>query len=76
MRRKRQKRGWIKANFTVEAAIIVPVILFTIAGGIELGYGMFQDAKIAVEIDQQLKDLDPADIVRRLTVMQELGNSM
>ena len=61
----------IKASFTVEAAVIVPLILFTIAGVIDTGYGMFQEAKAAVEIEEELTKLDQVDIVRNMTFIQQ-----
>lgn len=62
----------VKASFTVEAAVIVPVILFTIAGGIKTGYSLFQEAKAAVTVEEELKKLDPVDIVRKKTMIQEM----
>ena len=55
----------LKASLTIEAAIIVPIILFTIVGGINIGFEMFQQAKETVEIREELKELNPVKIVRK-----------
>lgn len=65
-------QGWIKASFTVEAAFIVPIILFTIAAGINIGYTMFQEAKASTEIQEEIQELNPVKIVRKNTLMQEV----
>lgn len=66
------KKARLKASLTVEASILIPFILFTIAGGIQLGYKMFQEAKEATEIQEELVKLDPVEIVRRNTWIQGL----
>ncbi len=71
--RKLMERRQVKASFTVEAAVIVPVILFTIIGGINIGYDMFKQAKSTAEIHEELNKLDPVEIVRRNTLIQSLS---
>lgn len=74
--KKHGKKHWrncqAKASFTVEAAVIVPLILFTIAGGIDLGYKMFQEAKTAIVIEEELANLNPVEIVRNLTMAKDI----
>lgn len=67
-----KNQRWIKASFTVEAAFIVPIILFTIVGGINIGYTMFQEAEASTEIQEEIKDLNPVKIVRKNTLIQEV----
>lgn len=64
------KKGYIKGSFTVEASFLVPIILFTIIGGINIGYDMFQEAKSSSQIQKELKELDPVKIVRKNTMMK------
>lgn len=66
--------GQVRASLTVEAAVIVPVILFTVTGGINIGYDMFQQAKTTAEIHEELEKLDPVEIVRRNTLIQNLSS--
>lgn len=62
----------LKASFTVEAAIIIPFILFAVTGGINIGYEMFREAKLNAEIQEELIKLDPVEIVRKQTFVQQL----
>ena len=68
----RKKKRQLKAVLTVEAAVIVPVILFTITGGINIGYQMFSEAKTSAEIHEELDNLDPVEIVRKYTLIQDI----
>lgn len=52
--------------------MIVPVILFTITGGINIGYQMFSEAKTSAEIHEELDNLDPVEIVRKNTLIQDI----
>lgn len=63
-------RGMVRASLTVEASILIPFILFAVAGGIKIGYSMFQEAKTVTEIHEELIQLDPVGIVRRNTLLQ------
>lgn len=68
--RKVRKRKQMRASFTVEAAFIIPITLFTILGGINIGYDMFKQARESSEIREELKELDPVEIVRKNTLIQ------
>lgn len=70
--KKKSRVNTVKAVFTVEAAVIVPVILFTILGGFNLGYDMLGQAKADAEIHEELNKLDPVKIVRRNTLIQSM----
>lgn len=63
----------IKASLTVEAAILVPLALFTIVGGINIGYDLFQEAKLNTEIQEELTELDPIKIVRNNTLIDKIS---
>lgn len=64
------RNGQVKASLTVEASILIPFILFMITGGIRIGFGMFKEAREAIEIREELVKLDPLEIVRRNTWMK------
>lgn len=70
--KKKSRVNTVKAVFTVEAAVIVPVILFTILGGFNLGYDMFGQSKADAEIHEELNKLDPVKIVRRNILIQSM----
>ena len=63
------KKGRMKASLTVEAAIIIPFIFFTVTGGIQIGYRLFQEAKDAAEVREQLEQFNPVEIVRKNTLI-------
>lgn len=62
----------MRASLTVEASILIPLALFMIVGGINIGFDLFQQNRNASEIQEELKELDPIKIVRRNTLVQEL----
>ncbi len=64
----------IKASFTIEASFIVPIALFTIVGGINIGYDIFAQAKTAAVIQEDIQKLDPVGIVRKNTMIGELAD--
>lgn len=59
-----------KASFTVEASILIPITLFIIVGGINLGFDLFQEARTNIEIHEDLIKLDPVEIVRRNSLFE------
>lgn len=62
----------MRASLTVEASILIPLALFMIVGGINIGFDLFQQTRNASEIQEELEELDPIKIVRRNTLVQEL----
>lgn len=68
--RKQNKEQYVKGSYTVEASFLVPILLLLIAGSINLGYRLFQEAKAACEISEDLEELDPVSVVRNLTFVK------
>ncbi len=66
------EKGKLRASLTVEASVLLPVALFIIVGGINLGYDLFQQAKDSAVIEEELEQLNPVEIVRKNTMIQEL----
>lgn len=62
----------MRASLTVEASILIPLALFMIVGGINIGFDLFQQTRNASEIQEELEELDPIKIVRRNMLVQEL----
>ena len=69
--RKKRKR-YVKASMTLEASFLVPIILFTIVGGINIGYRMLQETKGIIQIHEELEKLDPVELVRTKTLIRGL----
>ncbi len=70
--KKTSTKRKVKASLTIEASILIPIALFTILGGIHIGYDLFQQARNTSEIHIELEKLDPVDIVRKKTFIQQL----
>lgn len=62
----------MRASLTVEASILIPLTLFMIVGGINIGFDLFQQTRNASEIQKELEELDPIKILRRNMLVQEL----
>lgn len=69
---KRTEMRKMRASLTIEASILIPLALFMIVGGINIGFDLFQQARSASEIREELEELDPIEIVRKKTLVQEL----
>lgn len=61
----------VKGSYTVEAALMVPFILFTISGGIHLGFQLHQEVRDTAVIRDEIEHLDVVKIVRRNQLLQE-----
>ena len=62
----------VKGSYTVEAAFMVPFILFTISGGIHLGYQLCQETKAAAVVREETQKLNVVKIVRKNQLFYEL----
>ena len=67
-----KQKGDVKASLTVEASFLIPIILFTIVGGIKVGYSMLKETKNMIQIEEELTKLDPVELVRTKTLIQGL----
>ena len=61
-----------RGSYTLEAAFIVPMILFFILAGIQVGLSFYTEVKADTEIQTELKELDPVDIVRKHTILHQV----
>ena len=69
---KRKRKRHVKASLTVEASFLIPIILFTMVGGIRIGYSMLKETKDVIQIQEELEKLNPVAIVRTKTLVQGL----
>lgn len=44
-----KQRNWAKGSYTVEAAIIIPLFLFMMAGAMKVGLDLYTETKCAAE---------------------------
>ena len=68
------KKG-IKASFTVEAAVIVPFILFLSIGALRLGIEFYQDS-VHREQDMRILEMDSVEYFFQLQMLERLGKDM
>lgn len=54
-----------RGSFTVEAAFLAPLILFSIAGGIHLGFTLYGEVKETTVISEEINEFYPVEIVRK-----------
>lgn len=69
---RKGKQKYVNASYTVEAAVIVPIILFTIAGGIHISFHLFDESKKATAIQEEITELNPVKIIRNLTFLYDV----
>lgn len=61
-----------KGSFTIEAAYILPLILFCICIVIEMGISLHQEVRAQVETQMENKPLDMVKCMYRREYMKEL----
>ncbi len=72
MIKQKENQIYVNASYTVEAAVIVPIILFTIAGGIHISFQLFDETKQATVIQEEVIELNPVKIIRNLTFLHDV----
>lgn len=72
MIKSKDRQKYVNASYTLEAAVIVPIILFTIASGIHISFHLFDVAKKATAIQEEIVELDPVKIIRNLTLLDDV----
>lgn len=54
-----------RASYTVEAALLTPMLLFLVAGSIQLGYQLYTQAEESTVIREEITEFHPVETVRR-----------
>lgn len=62
-----------KASYTIEAAIILPIVLFIILGAVRLGVTLHQEVKEEACHYERLEELDAVKEVKKLKKLEILG---
>lgn len=63
--RMENRKLHFRGSFTVEAAFLAPLILFSIAGGIHLGFTLYGEVKETTVISEEINEFYPVEIVRK-----------
>ncbi len=68
---RKDEYAW-KGSYTIEAAIILPVILIFLVHVVELAVENYQAAQDTVSLCEQMKPDDPLEVVRMLLFGKEI----
>jgi len=74
--RETEKGRSYRASYTVETAILVPMILFFIVGSINLSFQLYKQAGKAAEIREEITEYNPVETVRKKAVWGELAEQV
>ncbi|MBQ2705329.1 MAG: hypothetical protein IJF60_00800 [Agathobacter sp.] len=68
-------RKGVRASFTVEAAVIVPFVLFLSIGVLRIGIGFYQDS-VNRKQDIKLQGMNSVERFYQLQMLEELGRDV
>lgn len=68
-------RKGVRASFTVEAAVIVPFVLFLSIGVLRIGIGFYQDS-LNRKQDIKLQGMNSVERFYQLQMLEELGRDV
>ena len=73
MRQIIMKKGeiYLPASYTVEAALLLPLLLFAILKGLLLGIDCYDDVRTAAERIELLEKVAPADRIWKMELAQK-----
>lgn len=66
----------VKASYTIEASMVMPLILFFILQGFALGISLCQEVQKASVYSTQLQELSGADIFKKREMLEEAGENI
>lgn len=66
----------LKASYTVEASMVMPLVLFFIFQGFALGSSLCQEVQKASVYSARLQELSGADIFKRSEMLEEAGENI
>lgn len=69
-------RKYYKASYTVEAAVILPLILFTVCQGIKIGIDLCMEVKAESVYSADLEKLQGTEIFYRTNGLEELWRDL
>lgn len=55
------KKLYLQASYTVEAAILMPLLLFAIMKGLLLGVELYHEVRVSAGGEEQLSEINPAE---------------
>ena len=67
------KRKKVKGVYTVEAAIIIPMVLFTMAGGIQIGIELYKKAETYAADIREVTDYEEIKTIHKIRTAGKIG---
>lgn len=61
----------LQASYTIEAALLLPLLLFAILKGLLLGIDCYEDVCAAVESSELTETIEPAERIWKLQLAQK-----
>jgi len=65
-------QGWKKGSFTIEAAVIIPFLLFLMISVLQMGISFYQESSMRTSLIQ-LSGFDAVSMFYRIQIISEIG---
>lgn len=65
-----------KASYTLEASLVMPIVIFTIFQGMKIGIAMCGEVKESSAYSAELQQLCGVDVFRATTGLEELWGNL
>lgn len=66
-----QKEVCLRASYTIEAALLLPLFLFAIMKGLLLGIDCYEDVCVAAECCELQETIEPVDWIWKMQLAQK-----
>ena len=74
--KRRRKGKKVKSVYTVEAAIIIPMVLFTMATGIRIGIDLYKKAEQYASDIREVRDYEEVETVHKIRMAGKIGEAV
>lgn len=62
---------YLRASYTIEAALMLPLLLFAILKGLLLGIDCYEDVRLAAESMELLETIEPTEQIWKMQLVQK-----
>lgn len=62
---------YLRASYTIETALMLPLLLFAILKGLLLGIDCYEDVRLAAESMELLETLEPTEQIWKMQLVQK-----
>lgn len=71
-----ERKRTLKGSYTVEASLIMPLVLFVIFGAMKMGIGLCSEARTSSAYRKELQDLKGAEIFRNIENLESIWREL